>query len=141
MLEKTARLADHVTQIEGERLQMGFDPQATGSRHRTEQPIAPSFFICIASGCHDFFAAPAKLRAYWPRYFVNRPDRVRIDGFRLYKIDHFWRWTSIWILSLDSRKPDRPFRVAHLSWRPHIIVSAVLREVPRIKKDESASGV
>jgi hypothetical protein len=43
---------------------MGFESRAAGSRHRTEQPIAPRFFICLASGHHDFFAQGRRSRGY-----------------------------------------------------------------------------
>jgi hypothetical protein len=54
VLENAARLANHVTELENDRLQMGRDPREAGSLHRAEQSIALHSIAWLALG-HDSF--------------------------------------------------------------------------------------
>jgi hypothetical protein len=53
--EKTARLADDVTELEHDRLQMGRDPRETRDLDRTQQSIAPRFIAWLALGHNAVF--------------------------------------------------------------------------------------
>src|SRR5450631_3436233 len=64
VLENPARLANHVTELEHHRLQMGRDPREAGSLHRAEQSIAPRSIAWLALGHNSFFGHNSFLAAF-----------------------------------------------------------------------------
>src|ERR1700736_1102171 len=66
VLENTACLANHVAELEHDRLKMGRDPREAGSLHRAEQSIAPSSIAWLALGQNSFFKTSVKRSAELP---------------------------------------------------------------------------
>jgi hypothetical protein len=66
VLENAARLANHVTELENDRLQVGRDPREAGGLHRAEQSIAPRSIARLTLGHNSFFNTPVKRGAERP---------------------------------------------------------------------------
>ena len=66
VLENAARLANHVTELEHDRLKMRRDPREAGSLHRAEQSIAPRSIAWLALGHNSLFKTPVERSAERP---------------------------------------------------------------------------